>query len=108
MRTFILSLLSSTPIKRKEILRQCQEQGFDTTERAVRKAIEELIEVSHILIQSSEKGYSLIENEKDFADAVEYLEAKAKSIAVRKNTLVMLWNKKKENEADKKQLELFQ
>jgi hypothetical protein len=106
MKTEILGILQKYPIiKKQQLLSQLAvSDGIITHERQVRQAIEELIKDGE-LIQSSERGYSLITTEQQLAEARTYLKKKATSIAVRYNCLTRNWNAKFQQ--DKKQMELF-
>ena len=76
------------PIKRKELLTFIQMSGDEPiSDRKMRLIIMELIRDGNA-IASSEKGYSIINNVRELAEAVEYLKAKARAISIRGNTLI--------------------
>ena len=98
MKKEILRTLQTAqkPVKRAELLFHLRGLGWDTTDRAMRKEIERMIIDDKELIQSSEKGYSLIQTEPQMIEALTYLFAKARAISIRKNCLVRNWKDKQE------------
>lgn len=78
------------PVKRPELLHAVRVNANDLyiSDRAMRKMIEEMITEDGYLIQSSEKGYSLIQTEEQLTEAMAYMDAKCSAIAVRKNCLL--------------------
>lgn len=105
MKVFINSYLQRAPgrVKRRELLSYLREQMKDPrlTDRAMRKAIEEMVVDDGYLIQSSSTGYTLITSEEQMEEVKEYLSKKAQAIAVRKNVLISNWNKRQEEEQKK-------
>jgi len=71
---------------RSEMLKYLQEKGVAISDRAMRHFLHEMIDDNY-LIGSCENGYFLIDTPNDLGKAMEYLEAKAESIAIRKNEL---------------------
>ena len=67
-------------------------KGFSLPDRKVRSLVESMIVDDGYCIQSSEKGYSLITTLEQLNEAISYLEAKSKSIAIRKNCLSRNFN----------------
>ncbi len=106
MKPVILDILlnSSSPLKRPELLRMLHERLIYTNDRAMRKAIEEMIEEGE-LISSSAKGYEFIHKEDQVMKSMEYLRKKSKGIAVRANYLIHNWRKR--HPESRLQLELF-
>jgi hypothetical protein len=86
-------------VKRIELLRHLWSLNFDVSDRLMRKEIEEAVRGGE-LIESSEKGYKMINTEEDLSRAVDYLDRKASSIAIRKNTLIQSWNNKQLKQTD--------
>ena len=86
----------AAPIKRADLLRTLKFFAADDTitDRELRRAVEEMITQDGELIASSEKGYAIIETEDDLKTAMDYLNAKAAAIAVRKNCLLKNWRAK--------------
>ena len=95
MKIAILAILvkSQAPVKRRTLMGQLISQGFVTTDRQMRKAVEELVEGGN-LIASSEKGYYIITNKEQMEESVNYLRAKSKAIAIRGNCLIRNWREK--------------
>lgn len=84
MKDAILEILMLSKFtKRREMLSQLIIKGFYITDRKMRMIVEEMIEQDHWSIQSSEKGYSLIQDEESLNKALSYLQKKAKSISIR-------------------------
>lgn len=81
-------LMLATFTTRKQMLDHLHSMGVKTDDREMRKQVESLIVDDHYCIQSSNKGYSLIRDEKDLQAAMVYLDKKAAPIAVRKNCLL--------------------
>lgn len=90
MKALILQYLreAARPVKRPELLAYLRAERQDVTDRGMRKEIEQMIIVDGRLIASSERGYHLIQTEKELTEAMEYLTDKAEAIAVRKNCLL--------------------
>lgn len=88
MKPVILEILRTTKIqlKRPELLSLLRAHGVFTTDRAMRKAIEELIDDGEC-IASCETGYFLITDPSQIMKTVEYLKKKSRSIAKRGNKL---------------------
>lgn len=95
MKPHLLSYLtqSKTPVKKQELLNYLRSMGWETTERQVRKMIEELIHEGE-LIEASERGYQIITTFEQLERARVYLDEKAEAIAIRKNLLLSNWNNK--------------
>ena len=96
MKDVILKYLmdADRPVKRKELLKYLRNvYDFNTTDRAQRLAIEELIVMDGYCIASSEKGYQLIKSREQLDAAKKYLDAKAEAIAIRKNCLERNFNR---------------
>lgn len=91
------------PIKRADLLFHLRGLGFQVTDRELRSTIEEMIVKDQVNIESSHLGYGLIKTEVDLNRAMEYLNLKAKSIAIRKNCLLRNWTNKVQT--DKKQFQ---
>jgi hypothetical protein len=106
MKAVILSILQNCPepVKRSSLLAQLRSHNIVTTDRAMRKAVEEMIEEGEC-IASSEEGYYIIREARQIEKAVAYLKKKSKSIAVRGNLLIRNWTKKHPGQGS--QLELF-
>ena len=106
MKAAILDILSHSerPIKRIQLLWLLHSRYIEIDDRAMRKAIEEMIEEGEC-IASSKNGYHLIRNEEQVIAAVTYLKTKAKSIAIRGNCIIRNWRKK--HPESTLQLELF-
>ena len=100
MKDLIYSILkfADRPVKRPELLSNIFVKFSQVTDRTMRKSIEEMITVDGYLIASSEKGYHLIQTEKDLTAAMEYLDSKASSIAIRKNCLLRNYRNKFKSE----------
>lgn len=95
----------NNPIKRIELFFLIHQRGFaKATDRAIRKAVEEMIEEGDC-IASSEQGYQLITKPEQLLAAVDYLRKKSKAIAVRGNFLIHNWRAK--NQDSQLKLELF-
>lgn len=77
---------------------------FTLPDRKIRSLVESLIVDDGYGIASSERGYSLITTLEELNEAMDYLEAKSKSIAIRKNCLSRNYNSGKLQS----QLSLFQ
>lgn len=94
MKTEIYNYLkqSQLPVKRSILLDHILKLGFETTDRALRSTVEEMIKENGYCIESSEKGYSLIKNQQELERAMAYLSSKAEAIAVRKNYLLKNFN----------------
>ena len=80
------------PIKRRVLFNlmqhYCRVNDLENvTDRKLRLLIAELIQDGEP-IASSEKGYSIIQNVEQLRQAVNYLKLKAKTIAIRGNTLI--------------------
>lgn len=90
MKDLIIGYLKDAgrPVKRRELLQYLRAAGQDITDRAMRREVEMLITRDGELIQSSERGYHLINSEEDLMEAMEYLTHKAEAIAIRKNCLL--------------------
>lgn len=78
------------PVKRPELLHAVRVNANDLyiSDRAMRKSIEEMVIKDGYIIQSSEKGYQLIQTEEQLMEAMDYLTNKAESISIRKNCLL--------------------
>lgn len=78
------------PVKRLELLQAMRVTMSDPTltDRKMRSVIEEMIVRDGFLIQSSERGYQIIQTEEQLTDAMAYLENKCAAIATRKNCLL--------------------
>lgn len=86
---------NNASVKRKDLLKYLRDLGHDITDRTMRATVEAMVVQDAMPIQSSEKGYKIIRNEQDFKDAISYLDAKAKAIAIRKNCLISNYEKTK-------------
>ena len=86
-----------TPVLRAELLTHLHALGYNVSDRAMRKEVEELIKGGE-LIQSSERGYNLIQTEEQLQDAMAYLNSKNEAIAIRKNLLLKNWRDKYKSE----------
>jgi repressor of nif and glnA expression len=106
MKPSILTILkeSQRPVRRIELFWLLHARGYQTSDRAIRKAVEEMIAEGHC-IASSEKGYHLITDKKQLVAAVDYLRAKSKAIAIRGNFLIR--NYREAHKAETLELELF-
>lgn len=96
MKPVILDILRTTrqsQIKRPELLSMLRAKGVFTTDRAMRKCIEELIDDGEC-IASSENGYFMITDPSQILATVTYLKKKSKSIAMRGNKLIRNWEQK--------------
>ena len=71
---------------RSLILAYVQEKQPSITDRELRRIVHEMIDENY-LIGTGESGYYIIEKPSDLLKAMEYLEAKARSISIRKNEL---------------------
>lgn len=83
-----------SPIKRKDLLDVLKLVHPDLTDRQMRKEINQMITTDGYCIQSSNLGYSVIRNIDDLKNAMEYLKAKSKPIAIRANCLLHNFNRK--------------
>lgn len=89
MKDDILQILMlSTFTKRKEMLDQLRAKGWCVNDRAMRAAIESMIVDDRYTIQSSSKGYSLIQTESELQAAMSYLNKKIMAEINRKNCLL--------------------
>jgi repressor of nif and glnA expression len=106
MKQSILSILQQAqrPVRRIELFWLLHARGIKTTDRAIRKAVEEMIEAGEC-IASSKDGYNLITDKKQLTAAVDYLRAKSKAIAVRGNFLIR--NYRETHKSETLELELF-
>lgn len=104
MKEIILTEIKKGIIKRRDLLHLIS-QYEPITDRKMRHLISELIEDGEP-IMSSEKGYALIKNEADLADAISYLKVKAKSISVRANMLLRNWNRQNQSSPVNHQIQL--
>ena len=110
--TILTAIEVNGPLKRKELLIQVNDwiEMFSTegkiTDRKMRRLIMELIADGHA-IASSEKGYSIINNVRQLAEAVEYLKAKARAISIRGNTLIGNYDLRYQNAPANLQFRLF-
>jgi hypothetical protein len=82
-------LLLAKHTKRKELRYALP---FAIPDRKLRSLVEEMIIEDGYCIQSSSNGYSLITTLEQLNEAISYLEAKSKSIAIRKNCLSRNFN----------------
>lgn len=76
---------------RIELLNYLHSKNWDIADRELRKIVHQMIDADY-LIGSGEGGYYIIEKPSDLAKAMEYLEAKARSISIRKNELQRNFN----------------
>jgi hypothetical protein len=108
MKESILSILreAGKPVRRIELFWLLEMRGFKTCDRAIRKAVEEMIEAGEC-IASSNDGYQLINEPGQLLAAVDYLRAKSKAIAVRGNFLIRNWRNKHPENPLQLELQLF-
>ena len=85
----ILTILQRGTIKKAKLQNDLSPY---VSERRIRGFIAELIQDGQC-IQSSNEGYTLIQTREQLLTAMEYLNSKAKAIAIRKNTLFHNYNK---------------
>lgn len=104
MKEIILIEIKKGTINRRDLLHLIS-QYEPITDRKMRLLIAELIEDGEP-IMSSEKGYSLIRNEADLKNAIDYLKVKAKSISVRANMLLRNWNRNHQSKPINHQISL--
>jgi formate-dependent phosphoribosylglycinamide formyltransferase (GAR transformylase) len=89
MKDQIFAILKqSGNLTRKHLHIILKSLGYHTSERNLRHVIEEMIIQDGYSIASSEKGYSIIQNPDQLAEAVAYLNKKAQAIAIRKSCLI--------------------
>lgn len=89
MKDQILEVLMLSTFTTRKVLRlELISRGYMVSDRKMRSCIESMIIDDHLSILSSEKGYALIRDNKDLEDAMEYLDKKSSSIAIRKNCLL--------------------
>lgn len=73
---------------RADLLQYLSNQNITISDRALRALVESMVMDGGECIASTDHGYSMIENEQQLHDAVEYLRKKARPIAVRANQLI--------------------
>ena len=94
------------PVKRRILLHNVRMKFPDLSDRKIRLLIAELIQDGEP-ISSSEKGYSIIRNVDQLRNAVNYLKAKSKSLAIRGNTLIGNYDQKYQDAPANLQFKLF-
>lgn len=78
---------SQLPVKRSILLDHLIKKGYDVTDRKLRSTVEEMItdEDSIYCIESSEKGYSIIQTDEEEERAYQYMTSKIEALCVRRN-----------------------
>jgi len=82
------------PLKRSILLEMLQAQGHKETDCSMRKIVAEMIIKNGYLIGTDNRGYFIIRTRTDLDCALRQLEIKAKSISIRKNCLLNIFEKK--------------
>jgi len=81
------SYSSHSPLRREDLLSRLHSVGIMISDRKMRDIVARMVIDGHKPIGTNDDGYFYIHNEEDLREAKKELEAKAQSIAVRKNCL---------------------
>src|SRR3989339_458106 len=81
------SYSSHSPLRREDLLIKLRDAGITLSDRKMRDIVARMVIDGHEPIGSNDEGYFYIHSEEDLREAKKELEAKAASIAVRRNCL---------------------